>query len=133
MLRPRILVKELWSVGDTFGKHVFSRLFAISMTFFPVLVLNSRNPLLGLSRHLQMSSGGSFDLSSYSSLISHVYRAFGPKIVPPQPILKALPKIFGHSDKAVRSDVCGPSISIICLVNGRRNRALCLRRHSTYG
>ncbi|KAF8326346.1 armadillo-type protein [Cantharellus anzutake] len=36
--------------------------------------------------------------------LGDIFRAFGPKIVPPQPILKALPKIFGHTDKTVRSD-----------------------------
>ena len=29
---------------------------------------------------------------------------FGTQVTPPAPILKALPKIFGHSDKAVRSE-----------------------------
>ena len=31
-------------------------------------------------------------------------RLFGPQVTPPTPILKALPKIFGHSDKTVRSE-----------------------------
>jgi hypothetical protein len=33
------------------------------------------------------------------------YRAFGVKVVPPGPIFKILPKIFGHSDKNVRAEV----------------------------
>ena len=31
-------------------------------------------------------------------------RLFGPQATPPTPILKVLPKIFGHSDKTVRSE-----------------------------
>jgi cytoskeleton-associated protein 5 len=31
-------------------------------------------------------------------------RLFGTQVTPPAPILKVLPKIFGHSDKAVRSE-----------------------------
>jgi cytoskeleton-associated protein 5 len=31
-------------------------------------------------------------------------RLFGPHVTPPTPILKVLPKIFGHSDKTVRSE-----------------------------
>lgn len=32
------------------------------------------------------------------------FRLFGTHVTPPTPILKALPKIFGHSDKTVRSE-----------------------------
>jgi hypothetical protein len=32
------------------------------------------------------------------------FRLFGTQVTPPAPILKALPKIFGHSDKVVRSE-----------------------------
>jgi len=31
-------------------------------------------------------------------------RLFGTQVTPPAPILKVLPKIFGHSDKTVRSE-----------------------------
>lgn len=31
-------------------------------------------------------------------------RLFGTHVTPPTPILKVLPKIFGHSDKTVRSE-----------------------------
>jgi cytoskeleton-associated protein 5 len=31
-------------------------------------------------------------------------RLFGTQVTPPTPILKVLPKIFGHSDKTVRSE-----------------------------
>ncbi len=31
-------------------------------------------------------------------------RLFGTQVTPPAPILKAMPKIFGHSDKTVRSE-----------------------------
>jgi len=34
-------------------------------------------------------------------------RLFGTQVTPPAPILKALPKIFGHSDKTVRSEGSG--------------------------
>ncbi|KAF9519981.1 hypothetical protein BS47DRAFT_1370532 [Hydnum rufescens UP504] len=34
--------------------------------------------------------------------LGDVVRAYGLKVTPPGPILKVLPKIFGHSDKAVR-------------------------------
>lgn len=33
-----------------------------------------------------------------------IYHAFGVKIVDPKPVLKALPKIFGHADKNVRTE-----------------------------
>ena len=34
----------------------------------------------------------------------HLRRLFGTSVVPPPPILKALPKIFAHSDKTVRAE-----------------------------
>ncbi len=34
----------------------------------------------------------------------HLSRSFGTSVVPPPPVLKALPKIFGHSDKTVRAE-----------------------------
>ena len=34
----------------------------------------------------------------------HLFRQFGTTVVPPPPVLKALPKIFGHSDKTVRAE-----------------------------
>ncbi|PWY88410.1 microtubule-associated protein [Aspergillus heteromorphus CBS 117.55] len=33
-----------------------------------------------------------------------IYHAFGCKIVDPKPVLKALPKVFGHADKNVRAE-----------------------------
>jgi cytoskeleton-associated protein 5 len=39
-----------------------------------------------------------------SLTVSLVCSLFGTQVTPPAPILKALPKIFGHSDKAVRSE-----------------------------
>jgi len=36
--------------------------------------------------------------------ISYSSRLLGTQVVPPPPILKALPKIFGHSDKTVRAE-----------------------------
>lgn len=35
---------------------------------------------------------------------STTQRAFGTQVAPPAPILKALPKIFAHADKNVRSE-----------------------------
>ena len=34
----------------------------------------------------------------------HLRRQFGTAVTPPPPVLKALPKIFGHSDKTVRAE-----------------------------
>ncbi|KDQ33264.1 hypothetical protein PLEOSDRAFT_1091403 [Pleurotus ostreatus PC15] len=36
--------------------------------------------------------------------LKEIVRLFGIQVTPPAPILKALPKIFGHSDKTVRSE-----------------------------
>ncbi|KAF9500899.1 ARM repeat-containing protein [Pleurotus eryngii] len=36
--------------------------------------------------------------------LKEIVRLFGIQVAPPAPILKALPKIFGHSDKTVRSE-----------------------------
>ncbi|KAI0006226.1 ARM repeat-containing protein [Russula compacta] len=36
--------------------------------------------------------------------LKEIVRLFGTQVTPPTPILKALPKIFGHSDKTVRSE-----------------------------
>ncbi|MCJ1393212.1 Microtubule-associated protein, microtubule dynamics during spindle orientation [Xylographa bjoerkii] len=38
------------------------------------------------------------------SAFTSIYHAYGVKIVDPKPILKALPKIFGHADKNVRAE-----------------------------
>ena len=40
-----------------------------------------------------------------SQPLTEIYvRAFGIKIIPPKETLKALPKVFGHSDKTVRAE-----------------------------
>ena len=36
--------------------------------------------------------------------LTTIYHAYGVKIVDPKPVLKALPKIFGHADKNVRAE-----------------------------
>ncbi|KAL0571687.1 hypothetical protein V5O48_010274 [Marasmius crinis-equi] len=36
--------------------------------------------------------------------LKEVVRTFGTQVTPPPPVLKALPKIFGHTDKAVRAE-----------------------------
>lgn len=38
------------------------------------------------------------------SAISAIFHAYGVKIVEPKPVLKALPKVFGHADKNVRAE-----------------------------
>ncbi|KAI9459480.1 armadillo-type protein [Lactarius psammicola] len=38
------------------------------------------------------------------TVLKEIVRLFGTQVTPPAPILKALPKIFGHSDKTVRSE-----------------------------
>ncbi|MCJ1402252.1 Microtubule-associated protein, microtubule dynamics during spindle orientation [Xylographa trunciseda] len=38
------------------------------------------------------------------STLTSIYHAYGVKIVDPKPVLKALPKIFGHADKNVRAE-----------------------------
>ncbi|KAI0256910.1 armadillo-type protein [Lactifluus subvellereus] len=38
------------------------------------------------------------------TVLREIVRLFGTQVTPPAPILKVLPKIFGHSDKAVRSE-----------------------------
>lgn len=38
------------------------------------------------------------------SALTSIYHAYGCKIVDPKPVLKALPKVFGHADKNVRAD-----------------------------
>ncbi|RDX56874.1 ARM repeat-containing protein [Lentinus brumalis] len=36
--------------------------------------------------------------------LKEIVKSFGTSVVPPPPVLKALPKIFGHSDKTVRAE-----------------------------
>ncbi|KAL1735292.1 armadillo-type protein [Schizophyllum commune] len=36
--------------------------------------------------------------------LREIVRCFGVQVAPPQPIMKALPKMFGHSDKTVRAE-----------------------------
>ncbi|KAF8478461.1 ARM repeat-containing protein [Russula ochroleuca] len=38
------------------------------------------------------------------TVLKEILRLFGTHVTPPTPILKVLPKIFGHSDKTVRSE-----------------------------
>lgn len=40
----------------------------------------------------------------YLSYRLFVFRTFGTNVTPPAPILKALPKIFAHTDKTVRAE-----------------------------
>lgn len=42
--------------------------------------------------------------SGNNNLTRSVHRCFGTSVVPPPVILKALPKIFSHSDKTVRAE-----------------------------
>ena len=44
-------------------------------------------------------------ITTFVAYTCTVFRSlFGTQVTPPAPILKALPKIFGHSDKTVRSE-----------------------------
>ncbi|KAI0283127.1 ARM repeat-containing protein [Russula aff. rugulosa BPL654] len=38
------------------------------------------------------------------TVLKEIVRLFGTQVTPPTPVLKVLPKIFGHSDKTVRSE-----------------------------
>jgi protein STU2 len=38
------------------------------------------------------------------NVLGRIYGAYGAKIVDPKPVLKALPKLFGHADKNVRAE-----------------------------
>ncbi|KAI4121353.1 MAG: hypothetical protein LQ347_006885 [Umbilicaria vellea] len=38
------------------------------------------------------------------SAINAMYHAYGVKVIDPKPVLKALPKVFGHADKNVRAE-----------------------------
>ena len=40
----------------------------------------------------------------FVTAVVHSLRQFGTTVVPPPPVLKALPKIFAHSDKTVRAE-----------------------------
>ncbi|PLB35838.1 putative spindle pole body component [Aspergillus candidus] len=41
-----------------------------------------------------------------------IYHNFGCKIVDPKPVLKALPKVFGHADKNVRAEAQGLTVEL---------------------
>ncbi|EIN07407.1 microtubule associated protein [Punctularia strigosozonata HHB-11173 SS5] len=43
-------------------------------------------------------------VSGCVTAMKEIVRLFGIQVIPPQPVLKALPKIFGHSDKTVRAE-----------------------------
>ena len=46
-----------------------------------------------------------------SNLPLNDYRLFGTQVVPTPPVLKILPKIFGHSDKTVRAE--GSNLTLV--------------------
>lgn len=54
--------------------------------------------------HLKNLSGASILCSQSLSALNLRLSQFGTQTVPPPPILKALPKIFGHTDKTVRAE-----------------------------
>jgi len=45
------------------------------------------------------------NLSAHTTVCVTFARGFGPQTLNPKPILKAIPKIFGHADNAVRAEV----------------------------
>lgn len=44
--------------------------------------------------------------------LTAIYHNFGCKIVDPKPVLKALPKVFGHADKNVRSEATNLTVEL---------------------
>ena len=64
-----------------------------------MMLLDISPPLLPslASCHYRIAAFVAYDCAMFC-------RLFGTQVTPPAPILKALPKIFGHSDKAVRSE-----------------------------
>ena len=46
------------------------------------------------------------------SALKAIYHNFGCKIVDPKPVLKALPKAFGHADKNVRAEAQGLTVEL---------------------
>ncbi|KAF8268872.1 ARM repeat-containing protein [Lactarius quietus] len=56
------------------------------------------NVLPGLSAKQPKAVAGTI------TVLKEIVRLFGTQVTPPAPILKAMPKIFGHSDKTVRSE-----------------------------
>ena len=44
-------------------------------------------------------------MSAHTTVCVTFARGFGPQTLNPKPILKAIPKIFGHADNAVRAEV----------------------------
>ncbi len=49
--------------------------------------------------------------ATFSALTS-IYHAFGCKTIDPKPVLKALPKAFGHADKNVRAEAQGLTVEL---------------------
>jgi len=45
------------------------------------------------------------NLSAHTTVCVTFARGFGPQTLNPKPVLKAIPKIFGHADNAVRAEV----------------------------
>ena len=46
------------------------------------------------------------------SALTSIFHAYGVKIVDPKPVLKALPKIFGHADKNVRAEASNLAVEL---------------------
>lgn len=44
--------------------------------------------------------------------LTALYHAYGVKIIEPKPALKALPKVFGHADKAVRAEASNLAVEL---------------------
>jgi hypothetical protein len=54
--------------------------------------------------HVAIATAATLIFACSLIIVSLACSLFGTQVTPPAPILKALPKIFGHSDKAVRSE-----------------------------
>jgi cytoskeleton-associated protein 5 len=84
--------------GSIKGDCSVSRAFA---SRYPSLRMRNGIRRVSAEGCSRSSSCSPFRMAFYSQISP---RLFGPQVTPPTPILKVLPKIFGHSDKTVRSE-----------------------------
>lgn len=46
-------------------------------------------------------------VAGVTAALTEIFRAYGTKTISPKPVIKVLPKLFGHSDKNVRKETTG--------------------------
>ncbi|KAL9124355.1 MAG: hypothetical protein Q9217_006305, partial [Psora testacea] len=51
-------------------------------------------------------------VASTLASLTALYHAYGVKIIEPKPVLKALPKVFGHADKNVRAEASNLAVEL---------------------